>query len=361
MPLETPILNSAGLQCFQSLRTAAIDAVTERFYSEHGSIYAQFGPKGRDACREDLAFHLDFLRPVLEFGLIQPMVDYLCWLDNVLVTRDVPAEHLALSLDWLAEFFATVMADNQGDVVVAALQISKSRYLTAGTAPSAIYGLLPQAWSESAAFEQALLAGDRHSAIALLDRCLEQGHSLVAVELHIIQPALYSIGQKWQNNQVSVTQEHLATAIAQAVMTYGLLKVEIPPTNGKRVLLACVEGNNHAVGLQMVADAFQLSGWEVQFLGANVPTGALIQHIEQYKPDLLGLSVAFAQQLHVVKHIMARLDLLPDMVRPGVIVGGLALNQFNRLADQLGADAWSPDAGAAVASAMKLGLRTGQE
>jgi methanogenic corrinoid protein MtbC1 len=117
----------------------------------------------------------------------------------------------------------------------------------------------------------------------------------------VIQPALYNIGQKWQDNQVTVAQEHLATAISQSVMTYGLLKSEVPPANGRRTVLACVEGNQHAVGLQMVADAFQLAGWDVHYLGANVPTGALLQHVVNCRPDLLGLSVSFAQQLRVVR------------------------------------------------------------
>jgi len=354
MSIETPVLSAAGLQRFKALRSDAIQSVTERIYATHGSLYAHFGEPGRDACRDDLAFHLEFLRPVLEFGIIQPMVDYLRWLASVLVTRDVPVEHLSLTLDWLGEYFASAMPGEDGEIVRKALQLTKTRFAEADSAPPAIDGLMPTAWPESEDFERALLAGDRHAAITLLDSGLEQGHSLVDVELHIIQPALYAIGKKWQNNQVSVTQEHLATAIAQMVMTYGLLKSELPAPNGKRVLLACVEGNQHAVGLQMVADAFQLAGWEVQFLGANVPTGALLKHVDEYKPDLLGLSVSFAQQLQVVKDIMERLTQAHDSERPAVIVGGLALNQFSRLAGQLGADAWSPDACAAVESAKKI-------
>ena len=102
-------LGAAGLRRFQSLIPDAVGAVTERFYSTLGSVYAQFGPRGREACREDLTFHLEFLRPVLEFGLLGPMVEYLRWLASVLAARSIPAEHLALSLDWLGEFFAAHM------------------------------------------------------------------------------------------------------------------------------------------------------------------------------------------------------------------------------------------------------------
>ena len=355
MEAAAATLDAQALLRFRELGPEAIDAVTGRFYATHGTIYAAFGPRGRQACRDDLAFHLEFLRPVLEFGLIQPMVDYLRWLARVLDARDVPADHLALSLDLLSEFFASRMGGAGAGIVVAALARAKAGFLSADDSPPAIYGHMPAPWDESAAFEGALLAGDRRSASALFDHCLEQGRGLVDTELHLIQPALYGVGRKWQENQVSVAQEHLATAIAQSVMNSGLMKSLLPASNGKRVLLACVQGNHHSVGLQMVADAFQLAGWDAQYLGADVPTASLIAHLVMSKPQLLGLSVAFAQQLHVVKEITARLDGLQSGDRPAVIIGGLAINQFDRLAEQLGADAWSPDSHAAVECAGAFG------
>lgn len=359
MGTDTPRLDSAGLKRFEQLRLDAIATVTERFYAEHGDVYARFGAEGRAACREDLGFHLEFLRPVLEFGIVQPMVDYLRWLESVLAARGVPAGHLALSLEWLADYFAGAMERADAGIVVEALQNSKARFLEAAKAAPAIYARMPRIVPGNGAFESALLAGDRHTARALLGRFLDQGHSLVDAEMHMIQPALYTIGEKWQDNQVTVAQEHLATAIAQSLMSEVLATCEAPPPNGRSIVLACVQGNSHSVGLQMVADAFQLSGWEVQFLGADVPTSALIEHLKQCKPNLLGLSVSFAQQLQVVKNIVALLAREPVETRVPVIVGGLAINQFDRLAAQLGADSWSPDAHSAVVAGSNIARRAG--
>jgi methanogenic corrinoid protein MtbC1 len=114
------------------------------------------------------------------------------------------------------------------------------------------------------------------------------------------------------------------------------------------VLLACVEGNNHTIGLRMVSDAFQLAGWDVQYLGASVPTRALVGQAAEWKPDLIGLSVSFAQQLRAVKEVVAQLGDRLGNTRPAVIIGGLAINRFNRLAKMVGADSWSADAAAAV-------------
>jgi methanogenic corrinoid protein MtbC1 len=339
---------------FHYLRSEAINTVSERFYTDNVADYSHSGQRGRDACREDLAFHLEFLRPVLEFGLLQPMVDYLRWLATVLATRDIPVGHLSLSLDWFSEFFVANMGVGDAQIVAAYIKQINALFLQEDLVEPAIYGMMPEAWPESESFEKALLTGDRSSADALLAGCLQRGRGLLDAELHMIQPALYRIGHKWQNNLVSVAQEHLATAIAQAVMNHGLLQSQIPPSNCKRVVLACVEGNNHTVGLQMVADAFHLAGWDAQFLGANVPTSSLIRHLEQVKPELVGLSVSLPQQLRVVKDVMSRLTQSLGFSRPPVIIGGLAINQFNSLAGRLAADGWSPDARSAVTHASTL-------
>lgn len=357
MDTQTPILRAEGLQRFAALRSEAISAVTARFYQDHASLYAQFGAKGRQACAEDLGFHLEFLRPVLEFGLLSPMVDYLRWLAGVLATRDIPVEHLAQSLDWLADFFVDRMEPPDGQVVSGALHAAKSEFLEPNDVLPAIYAKLPAAWPTCETFEAALLAGDRRAAAAIIAHEMAQGRSLVEAELHVIQPAMYRIGLKWQNNQVSVAQEHLATAIAQSVMVEGLIRSEPGPRVAKKVLLACVEGNQHALGLQMVADAFELGGWEVNYLGANVPTASLVSHTSQWSPDLIGLSISFPHQLQAAKTAISRLQASLGDKRPPVIIGGLAINNFESLADRFGADGWSPDAAAAVIAADRLAGR----
>jgi len=353
--METALrqLRAVGLLRFQDLQADAVAAVTGRFYETHGSTYERFGLRGREACREDLAFHLEFLRPVLEFGLLQPMVDYLLWLSSVLASRSIPAEHVAQSLKWLAEFFADRMDVEDGAVVSAALTAARVGFLKANDRPAEPLAI-PDSWPEAGPFETAILSGNQREALSVLNACLDRGEGLVDVERHVIQTSLYHIGEKWQLNQVSVAQEHMATAIVQSVMTAGLLRSSPAATIDKRVLLACVEGNIHAIGLRMVADAFQLAGWDVRYLGANMPTRSLVQHVRDWAPDLVGLSVSFAQQLRTVKEVIVLLDEQIGRSRPAVIVGGLAINRFDRLAGLVGADAWRKDAAAAVSYAVHL-------
>lgn len=353
MDSHPKVLNAEGLEQFLSLQGEAVRAVTDRFYASYAAMYERFGARGREATREDLVYHLEFLRPVLEFGLMPPMVEYLCWLHSVLGARAVPTEHLALSLEWLAEFYAEAMSIEDGAVVADVLRLARTSYLEAVAAPAEPLRA-PEPWPETAEFAAALLRGDQRHALAMLTRRMDAGDSLVDVGLHLIQPALYQIGEQWQANEVSVAQEHMATAMVQSLMTVALLRSVPEPAVNRRVLMACVAGNNHAVGLRMVADAFQLAGWEVHYLGANVPTAALVGHAVDWKPDLVGLSVSFAHQLPVVKAVIARLAERLGAARPAVMIGGLAINRFDQLAGLVGADAHGVDSRAALVGASRI-------
>ncbi|ABD87029.1 cobalamin B12-binding domain-containing protein [Rhodopseudomonas palustris] len=343
-------LSPAALRQFETLQFDAASSVTERFFPSWRRLPEQF--QRQDECREYLIHHLEFLKSALQFGALAPMTEYLRWLDSVLAARNVPPHSLEQSLRWLAEYFAARMAGADGDVVHAALLAARDEFVAeAGRADPPTP---PQRTAEAAEFQAALLGGDQRAALAVVTRCLDQGRSLTEVELEVIQPALYGIGEGWQANEVSVAQEHLATAIVHAIMTMALLRAKPPASNGKRVLLAGVAGNQHSVGLRMVADSFQLAGWEVQYLGADVPTPSLVQQIEAWCPHIVGLAVSFAQQLAAVKDAIVRMNQRFGAARPPVLIGGLAINHFGWLARMVGADGCAADAQAAVAEAERL-------
>lgn len=167
--LAQQTLSPSGLLQFQELRTDAVNAVSDRFYRGHDAPFRSFGPRGRDACRDDLAFHLEFLRPVLEFGALQPMVDYLVWLNSVLSARGIRAEHLALSLDWLGEFFAERMSVEDGAIVANTLDLAKKRFLAAPYGDASTSTAQAEPWPELQSFETALLLGRQHEASTIVN------------------------------------------------------------------------------------------------------------------------------------------------------------------------------------------------
>jgi methanogenic corrinoid protein MtbC1 len=351
MEIVLKTISPAGLQRYCALEAEAASAVVDRFFPAQDAAPEQ--SELRATCRQYLAFHLEFLKPVLQFGLLGPMVEYLRWLSDVCAARNIPRDQLVRSLDWLGEYFTARMDVADGAAISAALNAARHKFMAPDDA--AVAAAAPLApWPELEAMQDALIAGNHRAALDIVNDCFESGRNLIEIEAQLLKPAMYHIGDKWQANEVSIAQEHVATAIVEMAMSMALLRSPPPAANGYKVLLACVAGNQHALGLRMVADAFQLAGWDIQYLGADVPTAAVVQHVVQFKPDLIGLGLSFGPQLVVVKSLIAQLNARLGPSRPPVIVGGLAINQFDRIADMVGADGSGPDAQAAVVEGNRL-------
>ncbi|HZR38114.1 MAG TPA: cobalamin-dependent protein [Nevskia sp.] len=348
MNIDTPVLDPESIDRLLELEMEAARTAADAFYATGAEAYP--GESGPAACSSDFALMLELLRAVLQFGALQPLVDGLKWLAGVHQARGVQPAQLRSAMEQLAPFFSARLPQADAAAVLAALRKALARAEQTETSEVPAWAVAADAWPESSQFEDAILAGDRTAARKLLTECVARS-SLVEAEQRLIQPALYRIGLRWQRNQVSVAQEHLASAIVQSMMSEALLKVRLPASNGHRALLACVDGNHHAIGLQMVADSLQLAGWTVQNLGPNVPTPAILAQVARHSPDLLGLSLSFPQQLVHVRDLMKRLSAGP---RPRVIVGGLAVRQLERLVSASVADGFCTDAAHAVEVAESL-------
>ena len=343
-------LDPATLTRYVGLRREAIAetlAASERAFPD---VYARFGQKGREACAEDLGFHLDFLRPTLETNDLSPFIAYLGWLTQVLASRGVPQQSVQRSMDDLASFFGARMG-NAALPIVAALGAGKTALAQGIPAPTYDQPC-PAHRAETLPYASAALLGERAGAMALLETALAREDSLPHVAVHVIQPAMYEVGRRWQDNSVSVAQEHLATALSQTWMARARAQATAAPDNGGRALFACLAGNHHVMGMRMVADAFELDGWTTHNLGADTSFETLRAKVRQIRPQLVGFSVSLPQHLRGVREAVADLRAELGAGCPRLVVGGLVINQFPRLADWVGAEVLGADAVTAAAAAL---------
>lgn len=336
------------IERYLALRHEAISDALPACMASCPALIEQLGQRGRDACVEDLGYHLDFLRPTLETGDAEPFTAYLGWLADVLSCRGIPANAVPISLESLANFFANRLGD-EGAPIVSALRAGRSQLIAGLKAPTYDQPC-PTPWAEAEAFCDAVLNGNRREASNLFSSALDREQSLAKAAVHVIQPALYSVGRRWQGNGVSVAQEHLATSLAQTVMTQGFSRFDVAPDNGRRALFACMAGNHHTVGLRMVADAFEFDGWTSHYLGANVPLSALVAQVRTLQPHLVGLSASLPHQLRGLRETISVLRAAFGESCPHLVVGGLVFNQFPQLAKSIGAELLGTDAHAAAVS-----------
>lgn len=187
----------------------------------------------------------------------------------------------------------------------------------------------------------ALADRDEYAAAATVFAALEAGMTPEDVLLEVIAPVQHRVGAEWAANRISVAQEHAATAINDRVIAalahHASSKVA---AHGGRVVLACVDGEWHALPARLLAEVLRLRGWQVDFLGAQVPTPHLIAHVHEHGPDVVALSCSIPTRL---PNAHAAIVACQSAGFP-VLAGGAAFGRDGRFARQLGADAWAPDA-----------------
>ncbi len=173
-------------------------------------------------------------------------------------------------------------------------------------------------------FYNSLLAGDRAKSSAIADELLRYGLTVKQLYENIIRDSLYDIGQMWAEGKISVATEHMASAIVEAILNDHYPQIISSRKNNQTMIATCVENEFHQIGIKMVADIFELNGWNAIFLGANTPTNDLIDFIKLRNPDVLALSLSLDFNIPTLgKNLNLIRTQFPDLP---VLVGGQAFN-----------------------------------
>lgn len=123
----------------------------------------------------------------------------------------------------------------------------------------------------AARLEDRLLAGDEAGAWTVIESALAGGLDPEQIHLQLLGPALHSIGTRWSAGEITIAQEHLASAVTLRLI--GRLGPRFSRRGRKRgtVLVGAPPGDNHGIPTAMLGDLLRGRGFEVIDLGPNVP------------------------------------------------------------------------------------------
>lgn len=191
----------------------------------------------------------------------------------------------------------------------------------------------------------AIRAGSRRDALAAVDDALQDGMDAHTLYLRVFQPAMHEIGRLWQENRITVADEHLATAITQLAMSrlYEELfggRVDAGPL----LVAACADHERHELGLRMICDLLELDGWDTVFLGASVPVEDLVEMVKERRPAVVALSASITPHLARVREAVEAIRAAMPEVAPVIAIGGRAFADDDALARRMGADITAKDA-----------------
>lgn len=184
-------------------------------------------------------------------------------------------------------------------------------------------------------FLAAQLSADRDGAVrVLIDEGLSRGVAVEALLMEVIRPAQFEIGRLWETNAISIADEHQATAIAQLALAQLYSHAERTADTGRRLVVACVEGEQHDMGARIAADLLDAQGHTVVFLGADLPVESLVEKVRREQPDMVVLSITMTFHVDALVRAVEALRSEVSASLP-IAAGGHALQANPDLAREL--------------------------
>ncbi len=142
--------------------------------------------------------------------------------------------------------------------------------------------------------------------------------------LDLVAPLLQEIGTRWADGTARICHEHVASAIVRTVLG-SLLATQPPPAGQIRtIVMATPSGELHEMGALLVALLAAVAGWDVLYLGPNLPAEEILSAVQTSGAAAVGLSivhVAAPEEQAALRAAVAELaDRLPRSVT--LLVGG---------------------------------------
>jgi methanogenic corrinoid protein MtbC1 len=303
---------------------------------------------------EDTRTRVLTLAEALDVDRAELLADQIAWYKVAFAHRDVPAEYLPESLRALGEAVRDALPAMCHEALARHLAAAEERAASAPIElPSTLEGPGPLR-DEARRFLLALLENRRHDAIELVLAAHRAGASTEDLHDHVLTAAQREVGRMWLMAEIPVGDEHFASRVVETCVER-LASLRTPArTGGARVLVCGAGGDQHALGLRLVAERFELHGFDVWNLGADMPAGDFAWLLYDRRVDLIALGATMVLHVGSVRATIERLRADLGWTCPPLLVGGRPFVIVPDLHAVVGADAAADDPATAVVRARAL-------
>lgn len=211
-------------------------------------------------------------------------------------------------------------------------------------------------------FRDALLAGDVSACLGMAGSRVDTADRMIDFFEHVLKPAMYAVGARWENGLIGVAQEHLASAIvSRTLASKSVSGLSLSAPGRGKAIVSAAANEFHEIGAWMLASCLESDGWDVRYLGSNTPCSDLLAFARSEKPDLLCLSVAMAFNIGAVQSVIDSVRSDESLTGTGILVGGQAFLHDPDIFHALRADAMAMDCRSAMEAARAFTCRRAGE
>jgi 5-methyltetrahydrofolate--homocysteine methyltransferase len=165
--------------------------------------------------------------------------------------------------------------------------------------------------------------------------------------------AMSRVGELYEQGEMFVPEMLLAARAMDKALQ--LLKPHLTAQGVKpvgTVAIGTVKGDLHDIGKKLVAMMLEGSGFEIIDLGVDVPPDKFIKAIREDGAQVVAISALLTTTMLNMKTAIEAIDKAGLRDKAYIIVGGAPVSQ--NYAEQIGADAYAPDAPSAVRKVLEL-------
>ena len=198
-----------------------------------------------------------------------------------------------------------------------------------------------------------LYQGEDKAVADLVQQALDQEMSPAEILNGGLITGMDEVGKDFKAGDLFVPEVLIAARAMRAGMNIlrPLLAESDVPTAGKYII-GTVQGDLHDIGKNLVKMMLEGAGFEMVDLGTDVKPGDFVAAVQEHQPQLLGMSALLTTTMPGMKATIEALEEagLRDTVK--IMIGGAPVTAA--FAEQIGADAYAPDAATAVDVARNL-------
>ena len=201
-----------------------------------------------------------------------------------------------------------------------------------------------------------VLSRGEPEAVAFVAAMQEAGAAAESLYLDLLAPAARRLGEMWENDTCDFTEVTIGLWRLQNAMrelSPSFLHAADTRSNGPRVLLVPLPGEDHTFGLSMVYEFFRRAGWNA-WCGSVESSADLRGMVRREWVEVIGFSLACDEKLDAVRTEIRSVRRASRNPGLAVLVGGPGFTANPRLAAEVGADGTATDGRQAVLQAQAL-------
>ena len=175
---------------------------------------------------------------------------------------------------------------------------------------------------------EAIHSTDAERLESLLQRQYQQ-QGMQGFILDTVVPLLNTVGEFWARGKLQIFQEHFLSQQLIRFLNTEIAKLQ-RHARKPRVLLATLPGEEHTLGLLMVAAMLSSHGVSTINIGAEVPMDQIGHAVEQFNVDIVGITFSGAYQYKNIRpHLIELRELIADDIE--IWTGGEGVRRLRKL------------------------------